>query len=441
MAQLSFNLHEAQLSIFNDAARFKVVVAGRRFGKSYLAAVTLLIEALKTEADDGYDLLEERVYYIAPTFDNAKTAMWDRLKNLAGLAEEGGLISQAHENTATLTLVNGRKISLKGADRPDTLRGVGLSYCVMDEYAFMKEGVWDLIIAPTLSRSRGGALFIGTPDGKNHFFDLFTKAQTKAKGFEDWEAWQFDSLKNPTLTEHEISARIANMSVAAARQEYGASFNSGGGEHFREECWKYGERPADGSYYVAVDLAGFADSGGVKRGTLKIRDEHAIAVVKASPDGWFVEEVMSGQWDVRETAKILANVYRKFRPIKFGIEKGALKNAVGPYLDDEMKLASRYFPVWDLSHGGQKKEDRILWSLQGRLEKNRITLNTEEGTERYGSVGWQRKLIGQANDFPSRLSHDDLIDALSYIDQLADTAYSDVGEIDTFEPYDLLVGI
>ncbi len=70
------------------------------------------------------------------------------------------LITAAHENTAVLTLINGRKIYLKGSDRPETLRGVGLAYCVLDEYASMKPVVWEQIIRPTLADVRGGALFI-----------------------------------------------------------------------------------------------------------------------------------------------------------------------------------------------------------------------------------------------------------------------------------------
>lgn len=440
MTQLNFDLHPAQLEIFDDPARFKVVVAGRRFGKSYLAAIMLLIEALKETAADGYDLTTEGVYYVAPTFESGKKTMWDVLKKLAKMEKDGGLIAQAHENTAVLTLVNGRKISIKGADRPDTLRGVGLSYVVMDEYAFMKEGVWDMVLRPTLSRSRGGAMFIGTPDGKNHFFDLFEKANTCAPGYEDWKAWQFESLKNPTLDPAEVDSAIRNMSVGAARQEYGASFNSGGGIHFPEELWKYGPRPADGNYYVSVDLAGFADGGSLKRGELKIKDEHSICVVKAGEDGWFVEEIMSGQWDVRETAVRIARAYVDYRPYKLGIEKGALKNAVGPYLEDEMKRNKRWFTPHELTHGGNKKSDRILWGIQGRLEKGRITLNKEEGTIKYSSVGWQRKLIGQANDFPSSLSHDDLLDSLAYIDQLADYYSGELGEQDTHEIYDEIIG-
>lgn len=437
---ISFNLHDAQLEVFNNPARFKVVVAGRRFGKTFLSAVTLILEALKEESEAGKDLLNKEVYYIAPTFTQGKEIMWSLLKSLAKMESEGGLITSAHENTATVTLINGRRISIKGADRPDSLRGVGLSYCVMDEYAMMKPDVWEKIIRPALSDVAGGALFIGTPEGKNHFFDLYTNALSDKSAYQDWAAFNYESLANPTLDPKEIASAIAGMSVAAARQEFGASFNSGGGMHLREEWWKYGtDLPGEGNYYIAVDLAGFADSGGLKKGQLKIRDEHSLAIVKAGAEGWFVEEIRTGQWDVRECALQIVKAYSDYRPVKLGIEKGVLKQAVGPYLADEMKRLNRYFLVYDLTHGGHAKHDRIRWALQGRLEKGRLILNEAEST-RPSSLGWQRKLIEQANDFPSSLSHDDMIDSLAYIDQLADSCYGDLGEIDTLDILDEISG-
>lgn len=438
-AELKFGLHDAQLEIFNDAARFKVVAAGRRFGKSYLACVMLILAALMEVSASGKDLANKEVYYIAPTFEQGKKIMWPLLKSLAKMEKEGGLIAQAHENTAVATLINGRRISIKGADRPDSLRGVGISFAVLDEYAFMKPDVWELIIQPALADVEGGALFIGTPEGKNHFYDLFQKAQGHVLGYEDWNAWQFESLKNPTLSAKEISRSIATMSVSAARQEFGASFNSGGGVHLREEWWKFGPREKfHGNYYIAIDLAGFADSGSLKKGQLKIKDEHSICIAKCDENGWFVETIMTGQWDVRETAIRIVKAYSDYRPVKLGIEKGVLNKAVQPYLEDEMKRLNRYFLVHELTHGGDHKENRIKWALQGRLEKGRLTLNEEDHN---GFQVWQRKLIEQGNDFPSPLSHDDMLDSLAYIDQLADVPYHDVGEISTFEIFDEVVGI
>ena len=110
-----------------------------------------------------------------------------------------------------------------------------------------------------------------------------------------------------------------------------------------------------------------------------------------------------------------------------------------PYLGDEQKRLNRYFLVYDLSHGGQKKEDRILWALQGRLEKGRIKL-AHEAEDSIGG-GWQRKLIEQANDFPSPIAHDDMIDSLAYIDQLADIAYYTEQPESSWEPLDLISGM
>jgi phage terminase large subunit len=200
MAELNVDLHPAQLEIFHSEARFKVVAAGRRFGKSRLAAWILLIKALQSESKD--------VFYIGPTFQQSKDIMWAMLKELGD-----GLIAAAHENTAVLTLVNGRKIYLKGSDRPDTLRGVGLAYVVLDEYASMKPNVWEQIIRPTLADVRGGALFIGTPAGKNHFYDVYQDAME----LDDWEAFQFNSTDNPFIPADEIEAARSSMSSMSFR--------------------------------------------------------------------------------------------------------------------------------------------------------------------------------------------------------------------------------
>jgi hypothetical protein len=110
------------------------------------------------------------------------------------------------------------------------------------------------------------------------------------------------------------------------------------------------------------------------------------------------------------------DAYRTYRPVAVGIEKGMAKNAVMPYLDDEMKRLNCFYVVNELTHGNNKKADRIRWALQGRAEKGRITLNDGQ---------WTSRFIRQASDFPSPLAHDDLLDAVAYIDQMAQTVYAD----------------
>ena len=102
---LNFSLLPKQLEVFNSDARFKVVAAGRRFGKSYLSAVSLLIEALKEENDYGYKLKGKECWYVSPTFQQGKDILWGLLKDLGG-----DVIDRTIENTGTIHLINGRKI-------------------------------------------------------------------------------------------------------------------------------------------------------------------------------------------------------------------------------------------------------------------------------------------------------------------------------------------
>jgi hypothetical protein len=420
--ELSFNLHKAQLEIFNSPERFKIVAAGRRFGKSYLSCVQLIIEGLKETNEFGHNLKKTDVWYVAPTFTQGKEIMWRLLKELGE-----GVITSFHENTATATLINGRRICIKGSDRPDTLRGVPISYVVMDEYATMKAEVWEMIIRPSLSDVQGGALFIGTPAGKNHFYELYKEAQDDT----EWAAFHFTSSDNPTLPQSEIGAMTKNMSAAAIRQEVEASFTAQGGGAFSEENIKYGEQPYDGYFYVTVDPAGFQEAKGKITSKLKRLDECAISAVKVGKDGWWVKEVVHGRWGIKETAVRILCVAEQCNAIVIGIEKGSLMYALLPYLQDEMRRRNKYFTIQPVSHGGQKKTERINWALAGRFEQGRITLNKD---------GDWKAFIDQLLDFPNPMAHDDLIDSLAYIDQISKTSYlSDVVE-DDYEPLDSIAG-
>ena len=423
--ELNFSLHPGQLEIFNSKKRFKICAAGRRFGKSYLSAVTLLIETLKEENEFGYKLGPEIVtYYVAPTFQQGKDIMWKLIK---GLGE--GVIKDTLENTGVVKLINGREIHIKGSDRPDTLRGVGLSYVVLDEYATMKPSVWEEIIRPTLSDVKGGALFIGTPAGKNHFYNLFINAIK----LDDWESFEYNTADNPFVPQDEVENARNTLSSEVFLQEYEASFRSGGGNVFKEEWFdNITEKEPQGNYYIAVDPAGFIDLRGRKiTSKLSRLDECAIAVVKAGPDGWYVKDIVTGRWDVRETSIQILRTAQKYQPMCVGIEKGSLKNAIMPYLTDQMRRLNTFPNIVELTHGGKKKQERITWALQGRLEHGRVFFNEGE---------YLKKLIEQALDFPSQLTHDDMLDALAYIDQIAVTSYVDQPWVDSWSPLDKQAG-
>lgn len=417
MSDLQVELLPWQTKVLEAQERFKVVAAGRRCGKSRLAAWMLIINAL--QAEKGH------VFYVAPTQGQARDIMWGVLLELAH-----PIVSSSHVNNMQIKLINGATISLKGADRPDTMRGVSLKFLVMDEYADMKPQVWEEVLRPALADQKGGCLFIGTPKGRNHFYELYKYAELE--GDETYKAWHFTSYDNPLLDPEEINTAKKSMSSYAFRQEFMASFEALGSEIFKEDWVEFSkEEPEDGDYYIAVDLAGFADvakSSGSKKSRL---DTTAIAVVKANTDGWWVAEIVYGRWDIKKTAKKIFDAVAKYRPVSVGIEKGALKNAVLPYLTDIMKSNQRYFRVDELTHGNQKKIDRIVWGLQGRFENGQVTLNKGE---------WNTEFCDQLFQFPNPLVHDDLIDALAYIDQLAKVSYYVDFEEDDFEVLDPITG-
>ena len=384
-----------------------------------MAATTLIIEGLKCPPGSA-------VLYVSPTMGQSRQIVWDLLLDLGK-----EVIQSSHVNNLDITLINGARIYVRGADRPDTLRGVSLTYAVLDEVADIKPEAWEQVIRASLSDRKGRAMFIGTPKGRNWFHDLWKLGQDEQD--KDWKSWHFTTQDNPLIDPTEIESAKKTLSSFAFKQEYLASFSNAGADVFNEEWIKYGEEPDYGSYFVAVDLAGFEEVAKQAANSKKRLDESSIAVVKVTDDGkWFVKEIQHGRWDIRETAAKILLAMREYRPLSIGIERGALKNAVLPYLSDLMRKNNVYSHIVDLTHGNRKKTDRIIWSLQGRFEHGRIVLNSEED--------WS-VFVDQLLMFPSPGVHDDLPDSLSYIDQLAVTSYFEDADDSDWEPMDVISGV
>ena len=413
---LDIELLPWQQEVWADETRFKIVAAGRRTGKSRLAAWLLIVNAL--QAERGH------VFYVAPTQGQARDIMWQTLLELGN-----PVISGSHINNLQIKLVNGATISLKGADRPETMRGVSLKFLVLDEYADMKPDVFEQILRPALADQKGCAMFIGTPMGRNHFYDLYKYAELGDD--ETYKAWHFTSYDNPILDPNEIDTAKKSMSSYAFRQEFMASFEARGSEMFKEDWVKFGEESSgEGDYYIAVDLAGFEEVN--KKRTKNTRlDETAIAVVKVNPNGWFVENIIYGRWTLDETAAKIFQAVRDYEPVSVGIERGIAKQAVMSPLMDLQKRHGTFFRVEELTHGNKKKTDRVMWALQGRFENGFVTLKKGE---------WNSRFLDQLFQFPDALTHDDLIDALAYIDQLAHVAYDYDYEVDDYEILDVVSG-
>lgn len=203
-------LTRPQTQIYIDDSRFKVVVAGRRFGKTVLALCILLKKAANKP--------DSICWYTAPTYRQAKQISW---KMLQQMAPPDHVISK-NETDLTMTFANGSVISLRGADNYDSLRGVGLDALVLDEYADMQAEVWTEVLRPALSDKQGTALFIGTPAGYNHLYDLWIEAANKP----GWKAWQFTTAQGGNVPIEELEAARLDLDERTYRQEYEANFSA-----------------------------------------------------------------------------------------------------------------------------------------------------------------------------------------------------------------------
>jgi len=414
---LNFELLPWQKEVYSDKTRFKVIVAGRRCGKSRLSAVALLVEGLKCPQGSA-------VMYVAPTQGQARQIIWDLLMDLGR-----DVISGSHVNNMDITLINGAKIYVRGADRPDTLRGVSLTFVVLDEVADIKADTWEKVLRAALSDKKGNALFIGTPKGRNWFYDMYNLGLDDPDG--EWKSWHFTTKDNPLIDPKEIEGARKTLSSFAFKQEYEASFDNAGTDLFKEKWLKFGEEPSGGVYYIGLDISGFLNENYSSSRQKKL-DQSAIAVVKVTDDGnWFVKKIEHGRWDTKETAQRILKNIKEFQPVGIGIERGTSRNAVMPYLSDCMRANNVYAHITDLTHGGKKKTERIVWSLQGRFEHGKITLNEDEDWDEFRD---------QLLMFPTSQVHDDLVDALSFVDQLAVTTYFNDDDGDGVEPLDWISG-
>lgn len=237
--------HPKQKEVHNNKSRFKVLNWGRRTGKSVFVINYTLLKAIESPG---------RYWIVAPTYKQAKNIYWYDIV-IHHVPKE--LIAKKNESELIITLINGATIELKGADNEDSLRGAGVKGLVLDEYAFMKPHVWDLILRPMLADSQGWAVFISTPDGYNHFYDIANVAQSSEQV--DWYYSHATSYDNPHVVDSEIDSIKQNMNEDQFAQEYLAEFRKMQGlvyPQFERETHVVPVKdiPTEGTHYLSVDF-------------------------------------------------------------------------------------------------------------------------------------------------------------------------------------------
>jgi phage terminase large subunit len=194
--------------------RFACIVAHRRAGKTVACVHDLQRGALTSDQE------RPRFAYLSPYLRQSKQVAWDYLR--AAMTASRALGASVHETELRVDYPNGGQVRLFGADNPDALRGIYLDGVVLDEYADMDPRVWSEIIRPALADRRGWAVFIGTPKGRNAFFDLWRRAQTEP----GWFSLMLKASETGLIAEEELMLARRDLSEAQYAQEFECSFDA-----------------------------------------------------------------------------------------------------------------------------------------------------------------------------------------------------------------------
>ena len=385
-------LHEGQQKVRDSEARWKILCAGRRFGKTRLGVQMCLEVALKGG----------RAWWVAPTFSIARVG-W---RDIAASAKSFPREIEPHVSLANMQidLPNGGSIAVRSADNPQRLRGEGLDFLVMDEAAFVKPEVWQEVLRPTLTERKGSALFISTPIGRNNwFYDLWEVAEDA----ENWERFRFSTTDNPMIDPEEVEAARKEVGSIVFAQEYLAEFVDAGQGMLRPEWLNYFVMVPDeagnikcvvegSEYYLkALKKFGVVD---LATTTNKDSDYTVITSFAVTPDNRLL--VIDMQRQKLEGPDIIPAIKRAIDKNKLeyvGIERQGFQTTI-------IQMAQRSgIRVKDLK-SDKDKVTRAL-PLSARMESGDVFLLRD--------THWLPEMEREIMTFPAG-AHDDIIDTLSY---------------------------
>jgi len=293
-----------------------------------------------------------------------------------------------HEADRRITYPGGGTVQVKSADSPAGLRGEGLDFLVVDEAAFIEKWgeVWEQALRPTLSDRAGGALFISTPRGFNHFSELYQNATGP-----EWARWQFPTWDNPHIAASEIEAARGMLPGLIFRQEYGAEFVQLAGALFRREYFRFvDEAPAGLTWVRSWDLAVSIKSGA---------DYTAGAKCALGPDGTlYIADIVRGRWEWPQSRRIIIDTALSDK-CQQGVERVAFQLAAVQELMREPALAA--IAVREIVPDKDKIARCLPWLA--RAEQGKVALVRGN---------WNAAAIDEFCSFPEGL-HDDQVDAVS----------------------------
>lgn len=371
--------HDAQIEIADDESRFKVVSAGRRFGKGVLGVSA----AFRMASRGG------KCRWIAPSYSSdSYQSGWRLAVNLAG--QIPGVDVHLQRREISFARVGGGWLQFKTAEEPDSLRGEGIDFCVFDEAAHIDhlEDMWEQCVRPSLMDRRGDAWFISTPAGFNYFNELFLRSRAD----EDWSSFQFPTSVNPHIAADEIDALRKSLPALVARQEIDAEFVQLSGALFKRQNITVIDDAPRIPFVRSWDLAF----------TEKTTSDFTVGVkMGMTPDGTVViADVVSGRMEWPEAVRLIANTAKlDGRSVRQGIEcVSAQVGVLQTLLRDPLLLAYTFNSI-------EVHRDKLTRALP-------LVARSEQGKLAIVRAPWNQKFIDELCAFPES-QHDDQVDACS----------------------------
>ena len=209
---MKITLTKAQHKVSQSKARFRVLISGRRFGKTHLAITEMMKYAAKPL---------QNIWYVAPTFKMAKEICWSNLKTML---HSFNWIEDINETNLTVKLKKSNSIiSLKSADQPDALRGTGINFLILDEFADIDKRTWFEVLRASIADTLGDVLFCGTPRGYGNWsYELYLKAQSD----KEWDSFQYTTLQGGMVSQKELEQAQLDLDVRTFRQEFEGTFEN-----------------------------------------------------------------------------------------------------------------------------------------------------------------------------------------------------------------------
>lgn len=417
---MRYSLHETQLQVANDNHRFRVICAGRRWGKSTLSQLVVLKWA--TEKPGLY-------WIVSPTYKQSKQIHWRGLQQI--IPREW--IAKKNEVELSITLRNGSVIELKGAENPDALRGVKLRGLVIDEIASIRnwDWLWHEVLRPTLTDYEAPALFISTPKGFNHFYDIFLQGQN-AGGLASgtaYRSWRFTSYDNPYIPKGEIDQARNELTEDTFYQEYMADFRKYTGLVYKEF-----DREVN-----VIEPFDISENWSIYRG-IDFGSTNPTACLWIAVDGddnWYVvdEHYQTGE-TIDYHAGIINSKTQRSAPATYGDPSGAQWISEfaqrGVYITKANKEVGQSFEGW-VRFGIEKVAEKLKQvpgrfvsgiTRQGNSQSNAgepalfVFSNCVNLIREFETYRWKEKSVTQAQDLNApeapEKANDHAMDALRY---------------------------